>query len=1193
MRGIGKGQTIHLFIVPEIKKLIEKTLPRMTGQVEDDVAAWLQLNGMKAEKLQFLQLCSQSMQTVWRKVALDGLLASSGVKGVDVVSDIDGRIGGGRLAPDKAHGLMRFAESAQLRTCIGALRDLVDFDIPREVPTSEPYNATLQRMVDAQRGLVKTAAQRRVVGIVMQQVDDALKTAHAAAQGAKKGLNSEMTREKEREQEQQKQKQQQQQTESMFARDDGEPFKWAVALLGNNPGDEDTSGAGEFPFYCLNAFSPRPKEFRFDKVVYPRVEPIRFPTSVLQSRNFAPLERDGTKPLRLKNVSLILDWYPNGSAGGHHSTVVLTLGEAETVRRLIQAKNAGDHNVCGQLPDGVALALILSPSDTVVDCTRNYPRGAAARSGGASKSEAKDDDSAVSLPMTEDRLCLKFWNNDMFYQEEDIPNLLHAIGQSSTDARRTFFEAAIVARRRSRKSWTGTPLRSIFAFSDDADYNALLETVHTIQEAAKRNNIDLVEACDAEDADGNGFLSQAELTNLLTRLAGSGGSLRTGSSTNDSVSPEQLRKLVAVMDVDGDNAIDYGEFMKMFSSPTPVQELPRGGGDGGGSRGAGGGSDGGGGNRGDDRAKRQAEREAARQRKQEEARRKRAKRLEEQRKRREAEAARRAEQRAQEERERAERERREAAAAEAERRRRAAAQVEEQRRRQRLRVETERDERRQERERERRERQQQTDGGGSGENKGGDADADVERSEREAREQEEREDRERAEREAREDREREAREAAEDREREAREERERHEREERWAQEDRERAERERDRRGESKAGGRESKAGGSESKTDGGRPAEKTSGDEDDKKKKKTKKKKTPNNDGNAGGPNQGPLGLMAQKGADWGSIGRRCDDKDAIMVNGCGCFDQRVLSPADCMANAGCSGESHCCCLGCNYCCKTNAPKYTTRRGQTIALACCVCGQAEATSGAGRCCHTRQQCCCCITNLCCAKPEAAFPGTAYPQLAIMGYSVKPTKGCGKTLVLTDDAPNAIDMEDRGLPTEGVKRGPNALDSSGIVFSIDGNKWRDIRPRFVDNGEGILANGCFCCDQRVFNAATCMANLGCSWEAQACCIGCNFCCKMNADTFDHSQPQAIALPCCVCGQAELETGRCCHVRNQCCCCLSHACCAKPEAAFPGTAYPQLAVLGYSIKPTKGFGKKLPEAEGSDAGSPATATMER
>merc|ERR1712072_601188 len=45
MRGIGKGQTVHLYNVPEIKRLIEKTLPRLTGNVEDDVAAWLQLNG--------------------------------------------------------------------------------------------------------------------------------------------------------------------------------------------------------------------------------------------------------------------------------------------------------------------------------------------------------------------------------------------------------------------------------------------------------------------------------------------------------------------------------------------------------------------------------------------------------------------------------------------------------------------------------------------------------------------------------------------------------------------------------------------------------------------------------------------------------------------------------------------------------------------------------------------------------------------------------------------------------------------------------------------------------------------------------------------------------------------------------------------------------------------------------------------
>lgn len=38
MRGIGKGQRIHLFITPEIKRLVETTLPRLTGRVEASFA---------------------------------------------------------------------------------------------------------------------------------------------------------------------------------------------------------------------------------------------------------------------------------------------------------------------------------------------------------------------------------------------------------------------------------------------------------------------------------------------------------------------------------------------------------------------------------------------------------------------------------------------------------------------------------------------------------------------------------------------------------------------------------------------------------------------------------------------------------------------------------------------------------------------------------------------------------------------------------------------------------------------------------------------------------------------------------------------------------------------------------------------------------------------------------------------------
>ena len=52
MRGIGKGQTIELLVVPEIKCLLRKELGGevLTGNVEDDVAAWLQVREQTLEE---------------------------------------------------------------------------------------------------------------------------------------------------------------------------------------------------------------------------------------------------------------------------------------------------------------------------------------------------------------------------------------------------------------------------------------------------------------------------------------------------------------------------------------------------------------------------------------------------------------------------------------------------------------------------------------------------------------------------------------------------------------------------------------------------------------------------------------------------------------------------------------------------------------------------------------------------------------------------------------------------------------------------------------------------------------------------------------------------------------------------------------------------------------------------------------
>eukprot|EP00946_MAST-07B_sp_MAST-7B-sp1_P000712 g712.t1 len=553
MRGIGKGQTIHLFIVPEIKKLIKKTLPRVTGHVEDDVAAWLQLNNMKIEKLQFLQLCSQSMQTVWRKVAMDALLSSSRINGINVV---EGLLGSNNKAKT---GVMRFEGNEPavkgLNDCIAALRDAVDFDVPKIVPVSEPYTATLQKMVDANANLVRTSHQKQIVQIVMQQVDDALKSKAArASSGAKKGLNSEMTREKEREQEQQKQKQQQQQNESMFAKDNSEPYAWDVDILSSIPNSSD----GEFPFYPLNSFSPRSQDFTFhvpgesEPTVFPAVKPLEFPSNVLQSKNFAPLSRaDATKPLRLKNVSIILDWFPNIEEVGCHHMIVLTLSEAESLRRLIQAKNKGERT-SAYLGDKVAIAIVKSPDGIIVEATKNYPGFVNDRD----STESKKKQGAVANLET---ACLKFVNNDMYYGNEEISALLSAIGSSTIETRRAYFEASIVARRRSRKSWTGTPLRAVFAFDNQVQYTEMLKLVSACQERLQAMQQDMIEACDAADADGNGFLSQPEIISVFRNL-------------QVPVTPAQISALVQLMDTDGDNAIDYAEFAEMFTPTATEQE---------------------------------------------------------------------------------------------------------------------------------------------------------------------------------------------------------------------------------------------------------------------------------------------------------------------------------------------------------------------------------------------------------------------------------------------------------------------------------------------------------------------------------------------------------------------------------------------------------------------------------------------
>ena len=86
MRGIGKGQTVHLYIIPEVKHRIEQQLGMghsgpaciYTGRTELDVPAWLLINSMRMEGMNALSFATHSgLWCVALAVSLSVLLVVS------------------------------------------------------------------------------------------------------------------------------------------------------------------------------------------------------------------------------------------------------------------------------------------------------------------------------------------------------------------------------------------------------------------------------------------------------------------------------------------------------------------------------------------------------------------------------------------------------------------------------------------------------------------------------------------------------------------------------------------------------------------------------------------------------------------------------------------------------------------------------------------------------------------------------------------------------------------------------------------------------------------------------------------------------------------------------------------------------------------------------------------------------------
>ena len=62
MRGIGRGQTILLYVIPEVAQRVQAELgERATGEARVDIPAWLLVQAMRVESLQFVKLAQQEV----------------------------------------------------------------------------------------------------------------------------------------------------------------------------------------------------------------------------------------------------------------------------------------------------------------------------------------------------------------------------------------------------------------------------------------------------------------------------------------------------------------------------------------------------------------------------------------------------------------------------------------------------------------------------------------------------------------------------------------------------------------------------------------------------------------------------------------------------------------------------------------------------------------------------------------------------------------------------------------------------------------------------------------------------------------------------------------------------------------------------------------------------------------------------
>ena len=352
MRGIGQGQTVILFVIPEIQRMIthetaighgmtsEARSKQLTGMSPEtrsraqleDVAAWLLLNSIRAEKLQFPLWCMQCAQNVWRKQAFKQLTARH--------VEITPKAGARSMATRPSSSIE--SDEVSVRECLDVFREHVSRDVSSTVPSQTDTRREIVHGADKHAALLQDVNDVRTIEKIQAMLIGVEGPAHTI--GPSQGNSptepdpaceqeqcfeqqKEQEQEHEHEHEQEKQREVEKETDHIddepeeFIREryvrDTEPARtWSLSSLSLPPEFAHSGAAVGTSDGCTGTaqgFFPASR-FASHKTHVEKRGPLHWP-------DYALLSSDHTSPRwrydshhRLKNIIVTMEWVPDTSA---------------------------------------------------------------------------------------------------------------------------------------------------------------------------------------------------------------------------------------------------------------------------------------------------------------------------------------------------------------------------------------------------------------------------------------------------------------------------------------------------------------------------------------------------------------------------------------------------------------------------------------------------------------------------------------------------------------------------------------------------------------------------------------------------------------------------------------------------------------------------------------------------------------